>query len=412
MRGSALAGPRVERIRHWSGPEHTRIVVDLSAAPRFERTTLAGPPRVVIGLPGAVLATGLAPAAVQDGRVARIVPIAAAARGGAAKIVIELAGEHPVQVFALGAAAGKPHRIVIDVKTDRGKEGTPPPVPAPPPPVPSGEPAPPAARAARPSSRPWTVVIDPGHGGADPGAKGPGGLWEKDVCLAIARALAADLGRRPGIQTHLTRNRDVFLPLRKRTRIAAERQADLFVSIHCNSSADRKARGTEVYFLSLRGASDPGAREVAMRENAADHVAGVPTGSVDDIENIVLDLMRTAALERSSDLAATLIEHLDGHRELEIRGVKQAGFDVLKTAGMPSVLVETAFLSHAREAKLLRSKEFQQRVASTLGAGIAEYLNRAAALEIPTVPAAAAEAGAAPPAAGAPATRGPGPAGS
>ncbi len=235
-------------------------------------------------------------------------------------------------------------------------------------------------------ARPRVVVIDPGHGGHDPGAKGPGGVREKDICLAIAKAVAADLERRPGYRAVLTRDKDVFLNLRQRTRIAAEQKADLFVSIHANASRSKSARGTEVYFLSLRGASDEAASEVAMRENAADHVAGVPAESQNEIEDILVDLLRASALERSSELAVTVIEHLRADANLELRGVKQAGFDVLKTAGMPSILIETAFISHPKEAKLLKSRDFQRRFAGLVANAVDVYLDRALVTDTPVPP--------------------------
>jgi N-acetylmuramoyl-L-alanine amidase len=216
-------------------------------------------------------------------------------------------------------------------------------------------------------------------------------VLEKNLCLALSRALVEDLNRRPGVRAYLTRDEDVFLPLRRRTRIAAEKSADLFVSVHANSSRDKAAHGTEVYFLSLRGASDAGAREVAMRENAADLVAGVPPAAQDDIEEILLDLMRTKVLERSSELAATVIDGLQADKNLVLRGVKQAGFDVLKTASMPSILVETAFISHAKEAKMMKSKAFQERFAKNVGGALAAYLTRVGATDQapPATPAAA-----------------------
>ncbi len=235
------------------------------------------------------------------------------------------------------------------------------------------------------------MVIDPGHGGEDPGARGPGGVLEKDLCLALGRALAADLNRRPGIEAHLTRDKDFFIPLRRRTRIAAEKTADLFVSVHANASRDKSAHGTEVYFLSLRGASDAGAREVAMRENASDLVAGVPPTAQDEIEEILVDLMRTKVLERSSELASTVIDGLQADNRLVLRGVKQAGFDVLKTASMPSILIEAAFISHSKEAKLMKSKSFQQRFGSLVGGALADYLTRAGAVDAAPVEAGATE---------------------
>ncbi len=386
----------VERIRTWTGAKHTRIVLDLSAQVTFHRTETADPPATIIELEGCRFEAGVNDLAIRDGRVhgIRLLPPDALP----AQVVIDLAGQRDVKVFALPPGDGKPHRLVIDVL------GQPAPGEAVSPSRAPGDPGTPAQR-----ERPWIIVVDPGHGGRDPGAKGPGGIKEKDVCLALAKALASELNRRPGYKAYLTRDTDVFLHLRQRTRIAAEKKADLFVSIHANSSRNKRARGTEVFFLSLRGASDESAREVAMRENAADHVGDVPPESQEEIENILVDLLQTSALERSSELAVTIVERLREHRDLELRGVKQAGFDVLKTAGMPSILVETAFISNARESKLLASSGFQRRFASLMTSGIGDFLDRAAATEIP---AAATRTGTGQPAGASPGGAPPAPAGS
>jgi N-acetylmuramoyl-L-alanine amidase len=418
----------VDHLRHWSGPEHTRVVLDLNGPPVFKERRAADPPLVILDIEGQA-GPGTSSMAIGDGRLQSI-QVEPRAEGGI-RITCVLHDARAVKVFTLGARDGKPHRIVVDVlgapssSPPRAASAPPPappaaseplvvaessPVPAPPDTEPAGTPAavpegqapvmaaaakgaaaaestlaavtpPPPKRNAAPQTRPWIVVVDPGHGGEDPGARGPGGVLEKNLCLALARALTADLNKRPGIRAHLTRDEDVFLPLRRRTRIAAEKSADLFVSVHANSSRDKTARGTEVYFLSLRGASDAGAREVAMRENAADLVAGVPPAAQDEIEEILLDLMRTKTLERSSELAATVIEGLQSDKDLILRGVKQAGFDVLKTASMPSILVETAFISHSKEAKMMKSKSFQERFGKLVGGAVADYLARVGAVD-------------------------------
>jgi N-acetylmuramoyl-L-alanine amidase len=389
---AAFAGPEVQKVRHWTGPEYTRIVIDLSARVSYRHSiTTADPPSIIVELEGASIGAAVQPATVGDGLVGRVRFLGPEA--GVAQIVIELTARRRVTVFALAAEKGKPHRLVVDVLRGGAPEvaqaSDASPADAVPGhqavPAPAGRPAgsPAASRPSGEGSRPRVVVIDPGHGGDDPGARGPGGLWEKDICLALGRSLAAELNRRPGIKAYLSRDGDHFLTLRRRTRLAAEKKADLFVSIHANANRSRKVRGTEVYFLSLRGASDAEARELATRENAADEVAGVPPDSQEDIENIVMDLMRTAALERSSELATTVIERLREDSQLEIRGVKQAGFDVLKTAGMPSILIEAAFISHPKEAKLLQSRDFQRRFGSLVGSAIVDYLTRTAAAEGP-----------------------------
>lgn len=427
------AGLTVDHLRHWSGPEHTRVVLDLNGPPVFKERRTADLPLVILDIDGQA-GPGTSSMAIGDGRLQSI-QVEPRAEGGI-RITCVLHDARAVKVFTLGARDGKPHRIVVDVlgapssSPPRAVVSPPPPTQPPaseprvvaesssaptgtgtppaetPPaqsaatvPAPQGKapdvaasaaavestlaaiPLPPAKRNAAPQTRPWIVVVDPGHGGEDPGARGPGGVLEKNLCLALGRALTADLNKRPGIRAYLTRDEDVFLPLRRRTRIAAEKSADLFVSVHANSSRDKTARGTEVYFLSLRGASDAGAREVAMRENAADLVAGVPPAAQDEIEEILLDLMRTKVLERSSELAATVIEGLQSDKDLVLRGVKQAGFDVLKTASMPSILVETAFISHSKEAKMMKSKSFQERFGKLVGGAVADYLARVGAVD-------------------------------
>ncbi len=450
----AAAVPIVQSVRYGTGPQSTRVVLDLSARPAYHYSITTGePPAVMVEIEQALLAPSVDDIRVGDGLVERIRLLAPDGEGRPVQALIELTVRTEVNVFFLPAGSGKPRRLVIDVarpaslpepepresrepevagRDESGKEApagsasdtsfgeplsseTPSGAStgeAPSHGTRSGEAAPARtapranARKASPakSARTWVVVIDPGHGGEDPGARGPAGLWEKDVCLALGKAIAAELNALPSIQAVLTRDSDVFLTLRRRTRIAAERKADLFVSVHANSNRSRKVQGTEVYFLSLRGASDAESREVAMRENAADHVSGVPPESQGDIENILVDLMRTSTLERSSELATSVIDNLRGDGRLIIRGVKQAGFDVLKTAGMPSILIESAFISHAKEARLLKSRQFHKEFGQRAAAGIVQYLARAAAAEarsatvgaadpVPPVPAATPPAG-------------------
>ena len=222
------------------------------------------------------------------------------------------------------------------------------------------------------------VAIDPGHGGDDTGAKGPRRLFEKKVTLAVGRALADELNRIPGIRAVLTRNGDYFVPLRERYRIAERMNADLFVSIHANSSRRRgSGSGTEVYFLSMRGASDQSTQDLADLENAADLVGGVPSQAEDALVNILYDVKRSSALQQSQLLAETLLDHLAADRRLEERGVKQASFAVLKSVEFPSVLVETAFINNPTEARLLGNADFQQQLGKQLAAGVKTYFQRA-----------------------------------
>ena len=233
-------------------------------------------------------------------------------------------------------------------------------------------------------SRVRVVAIDAGHGGQDTGARGRNGAREKDVTLAVAHRLAEALSQTSGVKPVLVRSGDEFVPLHERYRIAERAHADLFVSIHCNSSPRRGAgSGTEVYFLSLGGAADQASKDLADRENAADLVGGVPPEAEDDLVDILYDVKRNSALQQSQMLAATVLDHV-ARGPITSRGVKQAGFAVLKSVEFPSILVETAFINNAAEARLLRNRTFQARIARQIASGIKSYLSGSGA--IPKLP--------------------------
>ena len=261
--------------------------------------------------------------------------------------------------FVLAAADGIPDRIVIDVPA----------------------PANPQAdlkleqqlREIKKSKR-LVVAIDPGHGGDDTGALGYRRLPEADVVLAIAKKLRWELEQIPGVSAFLTRGGDYFIPLRKRIELARKYQADIMISIHCNASRNRDATGTEVYFLSLTGATDEASRSFAEAENAADLIGGVPPETGDDLLGILFDLKQNDTVRRSSELAENLVDALRDEDRLSTRGVKQAGFVVLKAPEIPSVLVETAFISNPREASMLRDAQFQSKVAELLAEGVQAYM--------------------------------------
>jgi N-acetylmuramoyl-L-alanine amidase len=214
------------------------------------------------------------------------------------------------------------------------------------------------------------VVIDPGHGGENPGASGAGGTLEKDVVLSIARKLKAELVNARGLQVFLTRDRDLDVGLDERTAIANNYKADLFVSIHANASGARGAKGSEVYFLSYQ-ASDDESRWMAQTEGAAEPVAGGAPGS--DLALILWDMAQAEHLEESSALASRIQEELAVVTGSEGRGVKQAPFRVLVGAAMPAILVEVAFISNPEEEKLLASDAYQAKIAASLARGIERF---------------------------------------
>lgn len=353
---SVAGAGSVQRIRYWTAPDHTRVVIDLSTRTQFRYRALTGPHRIAVDIPSTAFAASVtSPIAVDDGLIKRI--RVNKLRSGTAQIVLDLCEESDYEVFPLAAIDGHPERIVIDVAR----------------PVSRSE----AEERARSIdnlklARTRIVVVDPGHGGNDPGAIGWHRLKEKDVCLEIAKRTADKINSTRGFKAFLTRDGDYFVSLGRRAMIARELKADLFISIHANDSRNRSVAGTEVFFLSLSGATDEAARKLAEKENAADMVGGVPPDS-DDLTHIIFDVVQKESMVRSSYLAEAVHDNLVSYKSLKSRGVKQAGFAVLKNAGIPSVLVEVGFLSNTKEAKLLQSAEFQRDVAILLRNAVAEY---------------------------------------
>jgi N-acetylmuramoyl-L-alanine amidase len=220
------------------------------------------------------------------------------------------------------------------------------------------------------------VAIDAGHGGDDPGAHGPHGLLEKDVTLSVARRLAHLINSQPGMRAVLTRNGDYYVGLRERTEKARKAQADLFVSIHCNALRDARMRGAAVYVLSDHGATNEQSRWLANRENAADLVGGVDLHDKDNqVAAVLIDISQTATMEASFDLGGRMLDSLGRINVLQKPQVQQAGFMVLKSPDIPSVLVETAYITNDREERLLGSNEYQDKLASSLLDGVRGYFS-------------------------------------
>ncbi|REG82909.1 N-acetylmuramoyl-L-alanine amidase [Marinomonas pollencensis] len=218
------------------------------------------------------------------------------------------------------------------------------------------------------------VVVDPGHGGKDPGATGKHGTYEKDVVLAISRMLRQKLNRTQGFKVIMTRDKDVFIPLRERVNIAHRHKADIFVSVHADACEDRSVRGSSVYILSNKGATSVMARRLAHRENNSDLIGGVSLNTKDNmLAKVLLDLSQTGTLQASTDLATTVIRHLGKVEKVLHKRVERAAFAVLKSPDIPSALVETAFISNPHEEKKLRTKAFQNKIADALHQGIKHY---------------------------------------
>jgi N-acetylmuramoyl-L-alanine amidase len=230
-----------------------------------------------------------------------------------------------------------------------------------------------AAHAPADAGRDVVVAVDAGHGGEDPGASGKGGTQEKVVTLAIARRLVERLGREAGVRAVLTRDSDRFVPLRERAERARRAGADLFISIHADAVRDRDIDGASVYVLSERGASSEAARILADRENAAD-LRGVPlAGRPQALASVLVDLSQTAALGSSVEAASNVLSALDAVGAIRKREVQYAGFAVLKSPDMPSMLVETAYISNPGEEARLRDAAYQARLADAITSGTLKY---------------------------------------
>ncbi len=362
--GPAAPEPAITALRSWSAPANTRVVFDFSRTVDTVMPDSGVASQLVIRLPasGVVVAPGVpASLAVRDSAVDSVQVVTAPA---GTSLTLWLAPGTTFRAFSLPAADDKPFRIVVDV-TRAGAQA-------------AEERRLASIAAAKKRDRVRLVYIDAGHGGDDSGARGPGGVLEKNVTLAVAKRLAAELNQVPGVRALLTRDDDFFIPLRQRYKIAEQSRADLFISIHCNSSRRRgSGSGTEVYFLSLKGASDQADRDLADIENAADLVGGVPPQAEDDVVGVLYNVRRNSALERSQLLAEELLDHIAADRRVESRGIKQAGFAVLKSVEFPSVLVETAFINNPREVKLLKDPAFQAAMGKQLAAGVVSYFSKA-----------------------------------
>ncbi|KZZ65456.1 N-acetylmuramoyl-L-alanine amidase, partial [Oleiphilus sp. HI0130] len=220
------------------------------------------------------------------------------------------------------------------------------------------------------------VVVDPGHGGEDPGAIGPGKVREKDVVLAISKELVRQINAVQGYKAYLTRETDYYIGLRKRTEIARKRNADLFVSVHADAFTRAQANGASVYALSLRGASSETARWLAKKENASDLIggSGVKLGDHDDmLASVLLDLSSTASLKASLSVGDKVLSSLGGVARLHKSQVQQAGFAVLKSPDIPSILVETGFISNPAESRRLKTQKYQRKIATSISTGVKRY---------------------------------------
>ena len=345
---AAVADTTVEDIRIWAETDKTRVVLDLSKAAGHRIFTLRGPDRLVVDLERGRMAESLK-ALPQGAGAVRSIRSAIQADGDL-RVVLDL----NARSFTTGPNAKYGDRLVIDLQRS-GDLAT----------------VKRASEAYRPG-RDIVIAIDPGHGGHDPGAVGKRRTKEKDVALAISRKLAERINAEPGMQAVLVRNRDVYIDHRERTAFARRHKADLFISIHADAVKDRRASGASVYALSLKGASDEAAKQLAERENAS--VGGVALGGKDDVlASVLIDLSQNASLSASLEVGDKVIREMGKVAKLHRKTVQQAGLLVLKSPDMPSILVETAFISNPAEEQKLRDAGYQGRLANAVLTGLRKY---------------------------------------
>jgi N-acetylmuramoyl-L-alanine amidase len=349
---------QVDNVRLWAAPDNTRVVFDVSGTADHKLFTLHDPERLVVDLTNARLGGGFDRLAASGGLVKGL--RTGLRNGRDLRLVLDLNGRARPKSFALKPNDQYGHRLVIDLHPlDSAAQ--------------AAQPARPARSAAN-APRDLVIAIDAGHGGEDPGARGPGGTREKDVVLVIARRLARLVDQEPGMRAVMIRDGDYYVGLRGRMKRAREAKADLFVSIHADAFKDRRVHGSSVYVLSQRGASSEMARWVAARENASDLVGGVSLDDKDDLlAEVLLDLSQTATIEASMEVADNVLKELKGLGKVHKRHVQHAAFVVLKSPDIPSILVETAFISNPKEERRLRDPRHQQSLAEAILDGLRGY---------------------------------------
>jgi len=354
----------VRGARVWPAPDKTRVVIDAAAAISHTIFSLDNPPRVVIDIPDARL-TGKLP--IVESRDLLLAGMRSGIRAGDdLRIVLDLKRAVRVKSFLLRPNNRYGYRLVVDLSPSGSDGGR------------AGPASSPRRHGDRPSKRLRDVVvaIDPGHGGDDPGTTGPDGTREKNITLAIARKLGHLMRREPGMRPFLTRDGDYYVSLRRRIALARKHKADLFISIHADSCDDPRVSGATVYTLSLRGASSEAARVLADKENSADLIGGIDlSDSNDELASVLLDMTQSATMEHSVLAARKVIASLDHLGDVHKTQIQKAGFVVLKAPDIPSMLIETAYLSNRADERRLRSPTFQEKIAEAILRGVKSYFD-------------------------------------
>ncbi|BCG08240.1 N-acetylmuramoyl-L-alanine amidase AmiC [Buttiauxella agrestis] len=376
------ASSLVVAVRVWPASSYTRVTLESNKQLKYKQFALSNPDRVVVDIEGVNLNSVLKGI---GGQIRGDDPFIKSARVGqfdpqTVRMVFELKQNVTPHLFALAPVAEFKERLVMDLYPanmnseqdpllalledyNNGKldKDTPP----------SPEQGPQPGKAGR--DRPIVIMLDPGHGGEDPGAIGPNKTREKDIVLKIARRLKALIDKEANMKAYMTRNEDVFIPLKVRVAKAQKQRADLFVSIHADAFTSGAARGSSVFALSTKGATSTAAKFLAQTQNAADLIGGVSKSGDRYLDHTMFDMVQSLTINDSLKFGKEVLARLGKVNKLHKNSVDQAGFAVLKAPDIPSILVETAFLSNVEEERKLRTATFQQEVAESILAGIKAY---------------------------------------
>jgi N-acetylmuramoyl-L-alanine amidase len=361
----SVSATQIRQARLWRSEDKVRLVFDLSGPVSYKTFTLSAPERLIIDVSGASLGGDFSQLALND-TVIRAIRSGPFGQGDT-RIVLDLNSPVLLNSFLLAPQDGQSHRLVLDLV--------------------SAKPIQIAAKVPRETpqisahpKRDIIVVVDPGHGGKDPGAVGAKGEREKDVVLSIAQMLAKRLKKEKGFDVKLVRNDDFFVPLRKRVAIARQHKADIFISVHADAAPRLTASGASVYCLSEGGATSATARFMAQRENGADLLGATSLLNLKDkdpmLAGVILDMSMNATIAASLQLGSTVLGSLADITTLHQKRVEQAGFAVLKSPDVPSILVETGFISNARDSQRLVTARHQQAVADGLFKGLQRYFEK------------------------------------
>ncbi len=353
-----VSATQLQGVRMHEAPDSTRVVFDTDAKVSYKVFTLENPHRVVVDLAGVSPQPGFDPAVAAVGRD-RVRSLRAANRNGDYRVVIDTTTALQPKAFTLQPIQPYGHRLVVDLIDPNGAR--------------------PNTQITAPAkNRDVIIAIDAGHGGDDPGAIGPNKIFEKHVVLQLARKVQRRINAIEGFSGVLVRTGDYYLPHRRRTQLARDRRADLFVSIHADAFREANVSGASVYTLSDRGATSETAAWLAERENRADLLGGVGDVSLDDkdpvLAHVLLDLSMDANRSQSISAGEAVLANLGRVTKLHKRRVEQAAFIVLKSPDMPSILVETGFISNPTEARRLSQAEHQHKVAAAIADGVEQYM--------------------------------------